>query len=216
MDFPVASILQDAANFFIKGGFFMILLLILSLASGTVIFLRAVALREKTVLPPAIEAEVDRLQPGDTLEELQNLINQHPSALSRILHTLLRHLYGTRTEAIEAIQTRARHEVAHLERGLVILEITTGIAPLLGLLGTLSGLVSIFAAVGADPVAVARGIAEALNTTIMGLAVAVPSMITHNYFMRRIEIMAVEMESLVSDLVGKCYPQGGSPVVEDL
>lgn len=216
MDFFIASFIQNIANFFIQGGFFMILLLLLSLVSGTVIILRAAALREKSVLPPELEAEVDRLQPGDTLEELQNLIERHPSPLARILHTLLRHLYGTRSEAIEAVQTRARHEVAHLERGMIILEITTGIAPLLGLLGTLSGLVSIFANVGSDPVSVARGIAEALNTTIMGLAVAVPSLIMYNYFMRRIEIMSVEMESLVSDLIAKCYPQGSSPVVEEI
>jgi biopolymer transport protein ExbB len=127
---------------------------------------------------------------------------------------LLQHLAWSRAEAVEAVQTRARHEVARLESGLVILEITTGIAPLLGLLGTLSGLVGIFAGIGTDPVAVARGIAEALNTTIVGLAVAVPSLITFNYFQRRIEVMAVEMESLVTDLIVKCYPPGATPVVE--
>ena len=60
---------------------------------------------------------------------------------------------------------------------------------------------------------VARGIAEALNTTIVGLAVAVPCMVMYNYFQRRIEVMAVEMESLVSDLVAKCYPQGATPTI---
>ena len=103
-----------------------------------------------------------------------------------------------------------------MERGLIILEITTGIAPLLGLLGTLSGLVGIFTAIGTDPIAVARGIAEALNTTIVGLAVAVPSLVTYNYFQRRIEVMAVEMESLVADLVVNCYPPGETPVVESV
>jgi biopolymer transport protein ExbB len=104
--------------------------------------------------------------------------------------------------------------VARLESGLVVLEITTGVAPLLGLLGTLSGLVGIFASIGTDPVAVARGIAEALNTTIVGLAVAVPSLVTFNYFQRRIEVMAVEMESLVADMIIKCYPPGATPTVE--
>jgi biopolymer transport protein ExbB len=66
----------------------------------------------------------------------------------------------------------------------------------------------------APTVAVARGIAQALNTTIVGLAVAVPSLITFNYFQRRIEVMAVEMESLVADLIVKCYPPGATPVVE--
>ena len=216
MELFFASILQVALDFFIKGGFFMLVLLVVSIAAGTVILLRSAALRERSILPPALAAEIERLQPGDDLDELEQLISRHPSALSRVLSTLLKHITWSRSEAVEAVQTRARHEVAQLESGLVILEITTGIAPLLGLLGTLSGLVGIFTAIGTDPVAVARGIAEALNTTIVGLAVAVPSLVTFNYFQRRIEMMAVEMESLVADLIIKCYPPGATPVMETI
>jgi biopolymer transport protein ExbB len=214
MEFFFASIVQGVLDFFIRGGFFAAILLVVSVLAGTVIILRSAALREKVILPPDIADEIERLQPGDDLDKLERLILRYPSALSRILSTLLKHLAWSRAEAVEAVQTRARHEVARLESGLVILEITTGVAPLLGLLGTLSGLVGIFAGVGSDPVAVARGIAEALNTTIIGLAVAVPSLITFNYFQRRIEVMAVEMESLVTDLIVKCYPPGAAPVVE--
>jgi biopolymer transport protein ExbB len=214
MELFFASIIQGALDFFVQGGFFMAILLVVSIAAGTVIILRSAALRERTILPPALAEEIERLQPGDDLDKLERLISRHPSALARVLNTLLQHLTWSRVEAVEAVQTRARHEVARLESGLVVLEITTGIAPLLGLLGTLSGLVGIFTAVGTDPVAVARGIAQALNTTIVGLAVAVPSLITFNYFQRRIEVMAVEMESLVADLIVKCYPPGATPVVE--
>ncbi len=216
MELFFASIFDAALNFFIQGGFFMLVLLAVSIAAGTVILLRAAALRERSIIPPALAVEIERLQPGDDLDELEQLISRHPSALSRVLSTLLKHLTWSRSEAVEAVQTRARHEVARLESGLVILEITTGIAPLLGLLGTLSGLVGIFTAIGTDPVAVARGIAEALNTTIVGLAVAVPSLVTFNYFQRRIEVMAVEMESLVADLIIKCYPPGATPVMETI
>lgn len=214
MELFFASIIQGALDFFVQGGFFMAILLVVSIAAGTVIILRSAALRERSILPPALASEIERLQPGDDLDKLERLISRHPSALARVLNTLLQHLTWSRAEAVEAVQTRARHEVARLESGLVVLEITTGIAPLLGLLGTLSGLVGIFTAVGTDPVAVARGIAQALNTTIVGLAVAVPSLITFNYFQRRIEVMAVEMESLVADLIVKCYPPGATPVVE--
>lgn len=214
MELFFASIIQGALDFFVQGGFFMAILLVVSIAAGTVIILRGAALREGSILPPALAEEIERLQPGDDLDKLERLISRHPSALARVLNTLLQHLTWSRAEAVEAVQTRARHEVSRLESGLVVLEITTGIAPLLGLLGTLSGLVGIFTAVGTDPVAVARGIAQALNTTIVGLAVAVPSLITFNYFQRRIEVMAVEMESLVADLIVKCYPPGATPVVE--
>ncbi len=179
---PLASIIQEALDFFIKGGFFMLLLLILSVISVTVMILRGTAIRRSAVLPAVISAEIERLQPGDSLEPLQKLIKKNPSALGRIVNTVINHLSWPRAETLEAVQTRARHEVARLESGLVVLEIATGIAPLLGLLGTLSGLVGIFASIGSDPVLSARGIAEALNTTIAGLGVAVPRLITFNHF----------------------------------
>jgi biopolymer transport protein ExbB len=215
-DLLLASFVTNALDFFVKGGFFMIFLLALSVVSLTVILLRAAALNERAVLPPGIVAEIERLEPGDDLDNLQKLIASRPSPLGRVVGMLMRHLTWPRAEVAEAVQTQARHEVARLESGLVILEISTGVAPLLGLLGTLSGLVGIFANLGAggDTVAVARGIAEALNTTIVGLAVAVPSLTAHNYFQRRIEVMAVEMESLVGDLLAKCFPQGAAPTVE--
>ncbi|MEI6337313.1 MAG: MotA/TolQ/ExbB proton channel family protein [Verrucomicrobiota bacterium] len=213
MDFFLASFLTGILNFFIKGGLFMFFLLALSVCSVTVIILRAIALRQADVLPEALCNEIERLQPSEDLDKLQALIPRHPSPLARVLGTLIKHLTWPRSELIEAVQTRARYEVAGMEKGLVILEIATGVAPLLGLLGTLSGLVGIFSSIGADPVAVARGIAEALNTTIVGLAVAVPCMVMYNYFQRRIEVMAMEMESLVADLVAKCYPQGAAPTI---
>jgi biopolymer transport protein ExbB len=150
---------------------------------------------------------VDALKPGDTLEGLYEEMESHPSAMARILATLLSHLNWSKSENLEAVQTRARHELARMEKGLVVLEIATGAGPLLGLLGTLSGLVAIFSELGGsgDPVIVARGISEALNTTIVGLAVAVPSLIAHSYFTRRIEMMAVQMESTAADLLAKLY-----------
>jgi len=202
--------LSGAAEFFVRGGFFMILLLALSVLAGTVILLRAAALRESRVMPQELEEAIERVQPGDSLEGVKRAVREHPSPLGRIIGVCLHHLNWPRQENIEAVQVRARHEVVGLESGLSVLAVTTGVAPLLGLLGTLSGLVSVFANLGeggtGDPIAVARGISEALNTTIVGLAVAAPSLVAHNYFQRKLETMAVGMEGLVADLLAKCYP----------
>jgi biopolymer transport protein ExbB len=75
-----------------------------------------------------------------------------------------------------------------------------------------SGLVTVFASLGAsanvsDPRGIAKGISEALSTTIVGLAIAIPSLIAHSYFSKKIETMAAEMESLMADLLAKCYYQ---------
>lgn len=194
----------------------MVLLLLLSLVSGTVILMRGRALREKVVLPPAVGIALEKLAPGDNIDLLQFSIERNPSPISRILTVLIGHLNWPRSENLEAVQTRARHEVAHLEKGLVFLEIATGVAPLLGLLGTLSGLVGIFATLGSsgEPALIARGISEALNCTIVGLGVAVPCLIAFNYFQRKVEVMAISMESMSSDLLAKCYPHGELPQVE--
>jgi biopolymer transport protein ExbB len=201
------SVVSSIARFFILGGPFMGVLLILSVLSLAAIILRARRLREKAIIPRAVVDCVGGLQPGDTLDRLLKIIDKHPSAISRILSTLLSHLNWSKSENLEAVQTCARHEMARMEKGMIILEIATGAGPLIGLLGTLSGLVGIFSTLGGsgDPVVIAKGISEALNTTIIGLAVAVPSLIAHSYFQRRIEMMAVEMESVAADLLAKLY-----------
>jgi biopolymer transport protein ExbB len=194
----------------------MILLLLLSLVSGTVMLMRGRALREKIVIPPAVAIALEKLSPGDDIGLLQFSIDRNPSSISRILNVLIAHLNWPKSENLEAVQTRARHEVSHMEKGLVFLEIATGVAPLLGLLGTLSGLVGIFATLGSsgEPSLIARGISEALNCTIVGLGVAVPCLIAFNYFQRRVEVMSIAMESMASDLLAKCYPHGELPQVE--
>ncbi|MDD5200445.1 MAG: MotA/TolQ/ExbB proton channel family protein [Terrimicrobiaceae bacterium] len=207
MDVLLASAFQSIVTFFLLGGIFMAPLVVLSILAVTVMLLRGFALRESSVMPAAIEEEVRRLEPGDELTSLAILLRNNPSPLSHILQTLIAHLTWPRTDNAEAVQTRARHETARLESGLVILDICTGVGPLIGLLGTLSGLVGMFSNIGTgDPMAIAHGISEALNTTIIGLSLAVPSMVAHSYFLRKIEVMAVEMEAIAAELLGKCYP----------
>lgn len=210
MDVLFASAFESIATFFLRGGIFMIPLVLISIVATTVIVMRGVALREATVIPANVADEVHRLQPGDELTKLAELISENPSPLARILHTLLQHLSWPRTDNAEAVQTQARHETARLESGMVLLEITAGIGPLIGLLGCLSGLVSMFSGLTnigeTDTLVIAHGIAEALNTTIVGISVAVPSLVAHNYFLRKIEVMSVDMEAIATELLAKCYP----------
>lgn len=209
MVLTMASVIQ----FFMQGGFFMLLLLACSVVSLTVILLRGFALRREAVVPAVLLRSVDSMKSGENDEavmRLKRLVSGDTSALGRIVEVALQHLGWPKGENTEAVQTKARHEVVRLESGLIVLEVIIGIAPLLGLLGTVSGLVNVFATLGtsegmADPRDIATGIAEALNTTIVGLAIAVPSLIAFSYFSKKIETMSVEMESLLADLLTKCY-----------
>lgn len=204
------SAFQTMLSFFGKGGLFMWPLLVCSIVAVTTIILSALTLREKKVLPLVIESEIERLVPGGSAERLARIVNTDPSSLARIVRTALQNLRWPRAENIESVQTRARYELVRLERGLIVLEVITGIAPLMGLIGTVSGLVHVFSGLGlssgaSDTKAVALGISEALNCTIFGLSIAVPSLIGFSYFSKKVEVLSVEMESVVSDLIAKCY-----------
>ncbi len=202
--------LQTMVSFFTKGGFFMWPLLACSIVTVATIVLSILTLRERKVLPLVIESEIERLLPGGSAERLMRLVNDDNSSLARITRVALQHMRWPRSENIEFAQTRARAELVRLERGLIVLEVVTGIAPLLGLIGTVSGLVQVFSGLGlstgaADTKAVALGISMALNCTIFGLSIEVPSLIAFSYFSKKVEILSVQMESIVSDLIAKCY-----------
>jgi biopolymer transport protein ExbB len=206
----IPEALQSFTSFFTKGGLFMWPLLLCSIVSLTTIILRTFALREKHVLPLVIESEMERLVPGASAERLARIVHHDTSSLARIVRVALSHLRWPRSENVDAVQTRARYEMVRLERGLVILEVIVGIAPLLGLIGTVSGLIHVFASLGlstgaADAKQIALGISEALSTTIFGLGIAVVTLIAFVYFSKKVEVLSVEIESLVTDLLSKCY-----------
>lgn len=197
-------------NFFEAGGLFMVPLAVCAFAALVLTMLRLRALRRELVLPRFVRAAIEKLTPGTDVGHIRQLVEGNPAALAQIIRAGLRHLDLTRAENSALVQTAARREMLRLERGLAALELIVGVAPLLGLLGAISGLVGVFSHLGsgaeaADTSGVALGIAEALNTTIFGLATAIPTLVAYTYLVRRIESMAVEMESLTASLLSKCY-----------
>lgn len=199
-------------DFFLKGGLFMIPLSILSLISIAFILERGFALRRSNVVQPELHHAIDTLMVGGNTNTIESIATTSQSTLAHLVMTCLDHLPWSKAENVEAVQTTARGEIVKLERGLIILEITVGISPLLGLLGTVSGLVVIFSNIGdaglsTDGTILARGISEALNTTVAGLVIAIPSLIAHSYYTKKIESMSVEIEGICMDLLAKLYLQ---------
>ena len=100
-----------------------------------------------------------------------------------------------------------RTQVGTLERGLTVLEIITGISPLLGLLGTVLGMVTVFNAITAaglgNPQVLSGGISKALVTTVAGLTVAIPALACHTWFSRRVDDLAVEMQDRATGFIAK-------------
>lgn len=206
----VPDAFESVWNFFAAGKLFMLFLLALSLLSISVIIYKAIDLRRRQVLPIETVAAVEAATPPLGQEELRHLTGRlrvSESALGRLGLLALSGEFADKEEASRAVEAKAREEVVELESGVALLEVVITIAPLLGLLGTVSGLVNVFSNLGesADHSAIAMGIAEALNTTIAGLAIAVPTVIAHSFFMKKIEKMGVRLEVLLGGLLAAVY-----------
>ena len=186
------------------------LLLILTSTVGLAFIIeRGFALRWRRVVPVEVEAAVQSCQTPEDVPMLRRVCQQHNSVMSRLLLLAADHLNWPKVEAVDAIQTRARHEIARLERGLVVLEIIVGIAPLLGLVGTILGMMSVFADVGqtglSDAGKLAQGIALILRATLFGLLIAIPSLVFWSYYTKKIETFGVEMETICDEFIRRQY-----------
>ena len=189
-------------EFFRAGGPVMYFLVLTSIVGAAFIIERGLALRWRKVIPEEVENAVDSCssKPSEGAALVERVCKSNPSPMSNVLLTARDHLDWPKQENVDSVETRARHEVMQLERGLVILEIIVGIAPLTGLVGTLHGLITLFATLGgqgvSDNAALAKGISIALNTTLMGLIVAIPSLIAWSYYNKKVENIGIEMEAL--------------------
>jgi biopolymer transport protein ExbB len=181
-----------------------LLLITTSIVGLTFIVERGLALRWKKVVPPEIESAIAACQTREDVAMLDRVCQQHASPISR--------LNWPKEENADALQTRARHEMVRLERGLVVLEIIVGIAPLLGLVGTIIGMMSTFENVGqaglSDASKLASGIALILKATLIGLLIAIPALISWTYYSKKVEMLAVEMETLCDEFMRRQYREG--------
>jgi len=175
-------------------------LLLTSVVGLAIIIERGIALRTGRIIPPAVQAALGGCRTTADWPVLQRICEQHPSPLSRLLLQAGQRRSWPKAENASALETAARHEVALMDRRLVILEIVVGVAPLLGLFGTIYGLIELFNRLGAeglgDSSVLSSGIALALNATLFGLLAAIPSLAAWGYYNKKVEGLAVEMAAL--------------------
>lgn len=198
------------------GGPFVWVLLGCSVVSLTFILERLWALRRQAVLPSEVRAALHKTRDSRDIAPLRAVCESRPSALGRLLAQAIDGLRWSKDENASGLEVLARQEVVRLERGLVALEIIVGIAPLLGLVGTIYGIIPLFGdfgkAVGGDNSLMAKGIAVALNKTLLGLMVAIPTLVAWSYFNKRVENLAVELEAECDGFLRRAYlPAPGSP-----
>lgn len=186
-----------------------LLLALTSVVGLAFIVERGIALRWNKVVPPAVTDALAACRAREGVEPLRRACAGHPSALGRLLTLAVDRLNWPKAENVDTLQTAARHEIVRLERGLIVLEIIVGIAPLLGLVGTIVGMMTVFGDLGqtglSDATKLAQGIALILRATLIGLLIAIPSLIAWSYFSKKVEVLAVEMEGLCDDFIRRQY-----------
>lgn len=179
-------------------------LILASVLALAIIIERFYSLRVSEVAPPTLlMSVVKQLQAHGVSNEMLNTLAAD-SPLGQIFAAGLRNVKSSREVMKEAIEEAGRAVTHDLERFLTSLGTIAAVAPLLGLLGTVIGMVEIFGSqtpTGSNPAQLAHGISVALYNTAFGLIVAIPAMIFYRFFRARVDNLAIEMEQQAIKLV---------------
>jgi len=190
-----------------KGGIFLILILITSIVLVATVIYKFIHLNKAAILPDAllrIVSDFSREPSDEGAVELQSALKGNQSVLADLCKDVLSKQDRDKESIEKSVEIKARDSIVGLGSGLPIMEVIITIAPLMGLLGTASGLVSVFSDLdveASERADLAKGISEALYTTIAGLAVAVPAVIAHSHFTRKIETKSAKLELVVSRFI---------------
>ena len=193
---------MDAFDLLNKSGIVGYLLLTLSIISLAIVFEKLMILRLSRIVPKSeVKLIVDFLSNGNVGDAIE-VCKRNKNPFSEIIIDTLRNIGDMRKENfLNAFEVTAKRKMMELERGLPFLATIAAVAPLLGLTGTVLGMMKIFGVLNAgattisNPQQLSGGIAEALLTTVFGLFVAIPTIVMFNVFQRKLDKIASEVES---------------------
>ena len=191
----------ELLTLFADGGAMMYPLVLCSLIALGVIIAKAWTLWLAHKSTKSVLAQVEEAARAGRIDEAVDIASQTPGPAAAILLAGLKRIRGASVaegEVERAVSTTGAIELGFLERGLVVLATVANVAPLMGFLGTVVGMILAFAAIetagSVDPTLVAGGIKVALLTTATGLTIAIPVNIGYNYFVNRIDSLILDME----------------------
>ncbi|NCQ34851.1 MotA/TolQ/ExbB proton channel family protein [bacterium] len=194
-----------AGELFVKGGQFMWWLLAVALVGFVFLIERLWTLNRARVNTRRLIGTVITTLRNDGVQAAAEECQKVRGPIAAILYSGLQKADKGRESVEKAIATAGTIEMSFLERGLIWISSVTTIAPLIGFLGTVSGMINAFEAIAASEQVnaklVASGISEALITTATGLVVAIPATIGYNYFVSAIDRFVIEMEETSAELI---------------
>ena len=193
--------------FLSKGGIIMVPLFLTSVLGLAVVIERAFFLRRKRVLNPELLSVIQHVKKTSDVQEAIDRIDKRDGSFLNIVKVALQNRDRSKEDIREAMIDQGRQETRILERGLVILETVAGIAPLLGLLGTVMGMIKVFRVISEQGLgqtqSLSGGISEALITTVVGLSIAIPALVAYNYFNNKVEDLILDIEKYSARLLEK-------------
>jgi biopolymer transport protein ExbB len=197
------------------GGWMMGPIILFSVIAAAIILERLWTLQDRRVIPSDLTRRVWQLvEAGQVNDQVIEALRQN-SALGKVLAAGLANRHRSREALMERLEDAGRHVVHELERFLNTLGTIAGVSPLLGLLGTVGGIIKSFNAITSggmgDPRLLSGGIAQALVTTAAGLMVAIPSLIAYRYLRGRVDRIIIEIEKdaiLLADALESAGPDG--------
>ncbi len=205
---------------FKSGGFLMYPILLCAVLALAVIIERFLFLRKKHIAPDGLLVKVWQWERGGHLDNKRLRQLQQGSMLGRVLAAGISNRDSSRELMKEGIEDVGRHVAHEMEYRLNMLGTIASITPLLGLLGTVVGMIKVFSVITVhgvgDPSVLAEGISEALLTTAFGLSVAIPSLMCYRYFRGRIDSLIVTMEKQALKLVEVMVGMRDHRTMEDL
>lgn len=214
--------MTEVFEFLSKGGYFMLPIVLCSIVGLALFLERLWSLQRAKVLPPRFLEVVSRLLQERNFSKAEDLCNRHDNPAAAVLSAGLRYQGRDRELIKEAMEEAGRREVFFLERFTNALGSISTITPLLGLLGTVVGLIRMFQQVVAsaqqgqgmvDVGLLAGGIWQALITTAAGLTVAIPVFLAYRYVLGRIDRYAVDLEDISTKAMEVLVPVGQGPAV---
>lgn len=197
---------MNLLSIFLKGGYLMWPILLCSVLGLTVIIDRYIVLRKTKINIPAFTVRIRGLIKKRDISGAISHCMEEKSPVANIIRRGLKKYRLGHERVKEAIENAGRQEISKLEKGLSVLATIAGIAPLLGFLGTVTGMIQAFMRIedlagSANPSDLAGGIWEALITTAFGLIVGIPALAFYNYFLSAVKRIVGDMETVANDVV---------------
>ena len=190
-----------------RGGVVMIPLTLCSIIALAIIIERALILRRKKILIPEIINLIETIKRPEDIHLAISICEKNKGVFANIVLLALKNIELAKDELKELILDQGRQEVRALSKGLGVLETIAGVAPLLGLLGTVTGMIKVFTVISKMGVgqtqSLSAGISEALITTVAGLTIGIPVLVLYNYYTEKAENLVMDIEKFTATLLRK-------------